>query len=151
MKQLINGILAIFTGMFTILKHAFRPAVTLEYPEKKAGFNSRLRGRVALRTNKDGSDVCIACGSCQKVCPCNDLIKIEKEKDENGKFYPKKFSIDIGRCIFCGNCTEICPVNAIVLTKEYELADYDKANVNYDKQKLSLTYEESEKIIKDIK
>ena len=81
MKKLINktisGIIEIGRGMFTIMKHFFRKPITLEYPEKRPVLNGRFRGRLALLTNKDGSDVCIGCKSCTKVCPCIDLIQIE--------------------------------------------------------------------------
>ena len=54
MKKLINktvsGIIEIARGMFTILKHAFRPAITLEYPEKKPVLSSRIRGKLLYKT-----------------------------------------------------------------------------------------------------
>ena len=148
-EKTFKGIKEIARGMFTIGKHIFRPAITLEYPEKKPELNSRFRGRVALTLNKDGSDKCIACESCAKVCPCGDLIHIEKEKNENGKFFAKEFTIDIGRCIFCGNCQDVCPVNAIVLTKEFELANYSRESLVLDKKQLTLTVEQSTDILKE--
>lgn len=147
MKKLINktasGIVEIARGMFTIAKHTFRPAITLEYPEKKAVFNSRMRGKLALTTNQDGSLACIGCMSCTKVCPCGDLIQIETHKDENNKPVIDKFTIDIGRCIFCGNCTQACPKSAIVMTEEYELATYSREAAVFDKEMLKLSPEKS--------
>ncbi len=153
MKKLINktisGIIEIGRGMATIMKHFFRKPITLEYPEKRPDLSSRFRGRLALLTNKDGSDVCIGCKSCVKVCPCNDLIQIETLKDpETKKITVKQFTIDIGRCIFCGNCTEICPKTALVMTDEFELADYSRQSLVFDKRALTLTPEASE-LLKD--
>jgi len=147
MKKLINktvsGIIEIARGMFTILKHALRPAITLEYPEKKAVLTSRIRGRLALTTNQEGDLNCVGCMSCTKVCPCGDLIQIESSKDENNKPVINKFTIDIGRCIFCGNCTQACPKDALIMTDEYELADYSRESLVFDKDKLMLSPEES--------
>jgi NADH-quinone oxidoreductase subunit I len=150
MKKLINktlsGIIEIARGMFTILKHVFRPAITLEYPEKRPVFNSRIRGRLALVTNHDGSLVCLGgCKSCTKVCPCGDLIQIETSKDENNKTVVDKFTIDIGRCIFCGNCTQACPNNALIMIDEYELANYSRESLVFDKDRLKLSPAESER------
>lgn len=147
MKNVINktvsGIVEIARGMFTILKHAFRPAITLEYPEVKPKLSSRMRGRLALTSNEDGSLACIGCMSCTKVCPCGDLIQIEATKDENNKQQINKFTIDIGRCIFCGNCTQVCPKFAIIMTDDYELSDYSRESLVFDKEKLQLSPEES--------
>ena len=147
MKKLFNktvcGITEIARGMFTILKHAFRPAITLEYPEKKPVLSSRTRGRLALTTNQDGNLTCVGCMSCTKACPCGDLIQIESAKDENNRTVINKFTIDIGRCIFCGNCTQACPKDALIMTDEYELADYSRESLVLDKDKLMLSPEES--------
>lgn len=143
LNKTVSGIIEIIRGMFTILKHAFRPAITLEYPEKKPVLNSRSRGRLALTTNHDGKLSCIGCMSCTKVCPCGDLIQIEAVKDENNKPVINKFTIDIGRCIFCGNCTEVCPKDALIMTDEFELADSSRKSLVFDKERLRLSPEES--------
>lgn len=143
-NKTLSGIIEIARGMFTILKHAFRPAITQEYPEVRPKFNSRISGRLALTTNPDGKLACIGCMSCTKVCPCGDLIQIEATKDENNKPVIHKFTIDLGRCIFCGNCTQVCPKDAIVMTEGFELADYSRESLVYDKERLQLSPEESE-------
>lgn len=40
-----------------------------------------------------------------------------------------EFKHHIDRCLFCGQCEEVCPVDAIEMTKEYELASYDRAEM----------------------
>ncbi|WP_369669889.1 4Fe-4S binding protein [Enterococcus faecium] len=40
------------------------------------------------------------------------------------------------RCIFCGYCQEACPTGAIVLEKEFELADYHREDFIYTKERL---------------
>lgn len=143
---LINGIIEISRGMYTVFIHAFRPPVTIEYPEVKPELSPRYHGSLALLVNEDGSDACIGCKSCAKVCPCGDLIQISTSKDENNKLSVDNFTVDIGRCIFCGNCTEACPKKVLVMTKKYELANFTKESLVLDKQKISLSPEESKKI-----
>lgn len=108
----------------TVLKHIFRKPVTLEYPEVKNEFNDRFKGKLALR-----KEMCIGCGTCQRVCPCFDVIKIEKEKTEKG-FIIKSFDADFSKCIFCGNCVNTCPKGALYMEKVYELAVDDKKKLN---------------------
>ena len=98
-----------------VFKHILKPAVTLEYPEKKLDVGDHFRGKPIVCG-------CVKCGTCIKVCPCG-AIKIE---DNN-------FIIDMKKCIFCGNCAYYCPKSAIIMSKDYELA------TNIDKQ-LELIY-----------
>ncbi len=75
---------------------------------------------------------CTACGTCQRVCPSFGTIEIVKEKNEEGKFYSKEYSIDLNKCIFCGNCVQYCPFDAIKMTKGYELANEQKSALKLD-------------------
>jgi NAD(P)H-quinone oxidoreductase subunit I len=34
-------------------------------------------------------------------------------------------------CIFCANCVEFCPTNCLSVTEDYELAAYDRHDLNY--------------------
>lgn len=146
LNKTISAIVEIGRGMATIGRHFFRKPITRQYPEERPQFNERYRGRLALLTNPDGSDACIGCMSCTKVCPCGDLIQIQTSKDpETKKFKVEEFTIDVGRCIFCGNCTNACPKGAIVMTDEFELADYSREKLVYDKKRLTLSPEESDK------
>ena len=149
LKKLISGIIEIARGMFTVSKHVFRKPITLEYPEKRPELNARYRGKVALLTNEDGSLRCTGCEMCKKVCPCVDLIQINKSKDEAGKIIIEGFTVDIGRCIFCGNCEKVCPSKSIVLTKEFETAEYSREACVLNKEKLTLSPEKSKEIDKE--
>ena len=40
------------------------------------------------------------------------------------------------RCILCGFCEEACPKDAIFMSNELELADYTRAGLVYDMEKL---------------
>lgn len=149
-KKLKSGIIAIKNGMEMIVKHAFRPAITVQYPEVKDEFNARLRGHIALTSNEDGSSKCIDCKSCVRVCPCGDLIKIESHKDAEGKVIIDKFQIDLGRCIVCGNCVDICPKSALIMSNDYELAKYDKKDLIFEIEDLKLSYEQTQNLLKEL-
>lgn len=142
-KQIIKQfkyIIALVLGHLTVFKHLFKKPVTLEYPEKKAVLNENFRGEHALVTDSSGKLLCTACGTCQRVCPSFGTIEIEKEKNEEGKIYPEKYSIDLSKCIFCGNCVSYCPFGAIVMTKEYELSNPKKSSLILDINTLKENY-----------
>lgn len=136
-------ILSLILGHLTVFKHLFKKPVTLEYPEKKAVLNENFRGEHALVLNDEGNTICTACGTCQRVCPSFGTIEIEKEKDEEGKFHPKNYSIDFNKCIFCGNCVQYCPFGAIIMTKQYELADEKKSSLILDINALKKNYSDN--------
>ena len=52
--------------------------------------------------------------------------------EETKKKELRNYSIDFGVCIFCGNCVEYCPTNCLSMTEEYELAAFDRHNLNFD-------------------
>ena len=47
------------------------------------------------------TDICVACGTCQPVCPVGAISE--------GDIY----HIDPDTCIECGSCAEVCPTGAI--------------------------------------
>jgi len=136
----LKYVIALIVGHFTVFKHVFKSPVTLEYPEKRAEQNDRFRGEHALTSDENGKLKCTACGTCQRVCPSFGTIEIEKEKGEDGKFYPKNYSIDMNLCIFCGNCVQYCPFDAIIMTKNFEMADEKKSSLKLDINTLKKNY-----------
>jgi formate hydrogenlyase subunit 6/NADH:ubiquinone oxidoreductase subunit I len=43
-----------------------------------------------------------------------------------GKGMEAEINHYVDRCVFCGQCAEVCPRNAITMSKEYELAGFDR-------------------------
>ena len=77
----------------------------------------------------------MGCCLCAAVCPAQ-CITIETAENENHEKYAKHYEINIARCIFCGYCVEACPVGALQMTGEYELSDYSREGLLYNKERL---------------
>ena len=122
-------------SLWEVLKHTFVKPDTVEYPEQKPALFPRYRGRIVLTRDPDGEERCVACNLCAVVCPVA-CIALQKTEDENGRWYPEFFRINFSRCILCGFCEEACPTNAIQLTPDFEMCEYDRQNMVYEKQHL---------------
>ena len=126
-KESVQAAKYIGQGLSVTFDHMRRRPVTVQYPYEKLIPSERYRGRIHYEFDK-----CIACEVCVRVCPIN-LPVVDWEFDKKAK--KKKlnhYSIDFGVCIFCGNCVEYCPTNCLSMTEEYELAAYDRHELNYD-------------------
>jgi NADH-quinone oxidoreductase subunit I len=119
----------------TVLLHTFRRPVTVQYPEEKPYLPPRYRGRIVLSRDPDGAERCVACYLCAVACPV-DCIVLQATEDEHGRRYPDFFRINFSRCIFCGLCEEACPTYAIQLTPDFEMSEYDRQNLVYEKEDL---------------
>ncbi|MEJ2422058.1 MAG: NADH-quinone oxidoreductase subunit I [Acidobacteriota bacterium] len=127
---------AILQGLALTFSHIFRRSVTLEYPETRWSLPPQYRGAPVLLTGLDGNEKCTSCKLCQFICPPK-AIRIEAGETEREKEkFPQSFTIDMGLCIFCGYCQEVCPVEAIWLKETFELADYERPNLVFNKDKL---------------
>src|ERR1035437_9398517 len=60
-------------------------------------------------------------------------------EDEYGRRYPEFFRINFSRCIFCGFCEEACPTYAIQLTPDFEMGEYRRENLVYEKEDLMIS------------
>lgn len=121
--------------IWTTFLHMFRKRVTYQYPEEKAPLPPRWRGRIILSRDPDGMERCVACHLCSAVCPV-DCIALAATEDEEGRRYPEFFRINFSRCIFCGLCEDACPTYAIQLVPDFEMGEYDRQNLVYEKEDL---------------
>jgi len=133
--------------MFSILRsiwytflHAFHKRETILYPEEKPYLPPRYRGRIILSRDSDGNERCVACYLCAAACPV-DCISLQAAEDENRRRYPEFFRINFSRCIFCGYCEEACPTYAIQLTSDFEMGEYYRQNMVYEKEHLLISGE----------
>jgi NADH-quinone oxidoreductase subunit I len=126
----------ILRGMSVTGTYFVQDKVTVEYPKEKLQTYPRFRGMHALLTNPGTGDTkCVACMLCATICPSR-CIHIIGEVTPEGRSRPESFNLDLARCMFCGLCEEVCPVAAIVMTKVYELATFDKGDFWLTKEKL---------------
>lgn len=121
--------------MWGIFKHSFHKRETIQYPDEKPYIPPRWRGRIVLSRDPDGEERCVACYLCSVACPV-DCIALQATEDDHGRRYPEFFRINFSRCIFCGMCEEACPTYAIQLTPDFEMCEYDRPNLVYEKEHL---------------
>lgn len=114
-------------GLAVTFDHMHRRPITVQYPYEKLIPSERFRGRIHYEFDK-----CISCEVCVRVCPINLPVVDWEFNKATKKKELKHYSIDFGVCIFCGNCVEYCPTNCLSMTEEYELAAYDRHELNYD-------------------
>jgi NADH-quinone oxidoreductase subunit I len=125
-------------SVWIVLRHAFSRRVTVLYPEKKRRLAARWRGRIVLSRDPDGEERCVACYLCSVACPVN-CIALQADTDGKGRRYPAFFRINFSRCIYCGFCEEACPTYAIQLTPDYEMAEYRRESMVYEKEDLLIS------------
>jgi NADH-quinone oxidoreductase subunit I len=136
--------IAVFKGLFIVLKHAFRRPTTLRYPEEKRQLPLASRGRHYLTKWEDGLERCVGCELCAIVCPAQAIYVKAAENDpdhpnSHGERYASDFQINMLRCIYCGMCEEACPTGAIILSNEFELSGYTRESLIYTKDILTET------------
>lgn len=98
---------------------------TVQYPEEKTPQSPRFRGLHALREYPGGEERCIGCKLCEAVCPAL-AITIDTEEREDGSRRTTRYDIDLFKCVYCGFCEEACPVDAIVETRVFEYAFFER-------------------------
>jgi NADH-quinone oxidoreductase subunit I len=130
--------LSILRGLWIMLTHTFRRRVTVQYPEQPPSMPPRYRGRIVLTRDPGGAERCVACYLCAAVCPV-ECIALQAATDARGRRYPEFFRINFSRCIFCGFCEEACPTDAIQLTPDFELGEYVRQNLVYEKEHLLIS------------
>ncbi|MFN2198259.1 MAG: NADH-quinone oxidoreductase subunit NuoI [Anaerolineales bacterium] len=127
--------ISILRSIWLVILHAFHRRETVQYPDEQFYLPPRFRGRIVLTRDPDGEERCVACNLCAVACPV-DCISLQATEDEYGRRYPEFFRINFSRCIFCGFCEEACPTYAIQLTPDFEMGEYERQNLVYEKEDL---------------
>ncbi len=132
--------LSLLVTLWRVFLHAFHKRETVQYPDEMPYLAPRYRGRIILSRDPDGQERCVACYLCSAACPV-DCIALQATEDETGRRYPAWFRINFSRCIFCGYCEEACPTYAIQLTPDFEMGDYKRQSLVYEKEDLLISGE----------
>jgi NADH-quinone oxidoreductase subunit I len=137
---------AIFAGLRTTIRHAFKPSITQQYPEQRPHLPANYRGVHRLNRDEEGRVKCVACYMCSTACPahCIDIVAAPSPWPDREK-YPELFAIDELRCIYCGMCEQACPVDAIELTTLFDLTGMSREEMIFDKEKLLSVFDETVK------
>jgi len=133
-----SGAFGIVRSVWIVFWHLLRRRETILYPDEKHVMPPRWRGRIILSRDPDGEERCVACYLCAAACPV-DCISLQATEDADGRRYPAFFRINFSRCIFCGFCEEACPTYAIQLTGDYEMGEYERQNLVYEKEHLLIS------------
>ena len=141
LKEAGYSLLSIVKGLGVTAANARRKPVTILYPEVRPNLAPRFRGLPEV-----DMDLCIVCKMCEKVCPTQCILIVEKprpavteEADPDAPKVARKkeasvFDINAGLCMFCGMCEEACPtkpVKAIALHHNFEVAKASRDELVY--------------------
>jgi NADH-quinone oxidoreductase subunit I len=130
--------ISLLRSLWLVFLHAFRRRETIAYPEQRRYLAPRWRGRIILSRDPEGEERCVACYLCAVACPV-DCIALQATQDEYGRRYPEFFRINFSRCIFCGLCEEACPTYAIQLTPDFEMSEYRRQDMVFEKEDLLIS------------
>jgi len=123
--------LPLLRGMMVTARHFFKNLVkskyTISYPEERRPYSGRYRGHHILTTRPDGSVRCVACFLCSTNCPAECIhIEAGEQPDVNIEKYPVVYEIDMLRCVFCGYCVDACPEEAIIMSRNTDMAYFNR-------------------------
>ena len=107
-----------------VLKSLFKKPATTTYPKEKAVIPKNFRGKI-----KFDSKTCIGCKICMRDCPAK---AVEISPTDQEKVFKAKFYLD--RCIYCAQCVDSCPRKALSSSEQFELANYNRANLEDDQE-----------------
>lgn len=119
----------LFKGFKYTVKQLTKKNVTTKYPDEPIYLPDRFRGIQKFYPEK-----CIVCHQCENICPtgCIKLFgKPHPDPNKKGKVI-ESYNINFELCILCDLCTEVCPTEAIVMTNNFELAEYSRDKLYKD-------------------
>ncbi len=130
-SSLGSGIASLVKGMQVTGKEFVTPKITERYPEdrKEMNISQRFRARLELIYDAEGNHKCIACGTCERVCP-NGTITLQTKMvdtwDGRKKKKLDKYIYDLGSCTFCQLCVINCPTQALNFSNDFEQAVFSR-------------------------
>ena len=132
-KSLGNGFASLIKGLSVTGKEFVTPKITERYPEDRDTYKwpERFRACLELVYDKEGNHKCIACGTCERVCP-NGTISLQTKMVDTltgKKRKLVKYSYDLGSCTFCQLCATNCPTGALTFSNDFEQSVFTRAKL----------------------
>ncbi|MBO5457219.1 MAG: NADH-quinone oxidoreductase subunit I [Muribaculaceae bacterium] len=133
-SNLGSGIASLVKGMQVTGKEFITPKITEQYPDNRDNLPvaDRFRAILTLKYDDEGNHKCIACGTCERVCP-NGTITLDTKMVEtwDGKKKKKlgKYIYDLGSCTFCQLCVTNCPTDALEFSNDFEQAVFTRGKL----------------------
>lgn len=133
--KLLKGLWGLMLGMAVTLKYMFSRKTTVEYPDVRKELADRYIGYVKMMYETEGEFAgytkCVACMACVVVCPVSCIqVTADKHPDPTKKRIASEFKLDYVKCEFCNLCIEACNFDAIIMGHDYEVALYDRAEMD---------------------
>ena len=103
---------------------------TEAYPFKPIQLTERFRGKLDIDPAK-----CTGCQVCSIVCPASviTMVDLGTRKVGERELKVRRPLFDLASCIFCGECVDNCAFNALELSKQFEIATPNKADLLMNK------------------
>lgn len=126
-----SGIASLVKGMSVTGKEFVTPKITEQYPDNRDNLPvaDRFRAILTLKYDDQGNHKCIACGTCERVCP-NGTINLDIKQVETWDGKKKKkldnYYYDLGSCTFCQLCVTNCPTDALEFSNDFEQAVFTR-------------------------
>ncbi len=133
-SNLGSGIASLVKGMQVTGKEFVTPKITEEYPDNRDNLPvaDRFRAVLTLKYDDQGNHKCIACGTCERVCPNGTIslgIKTVDTWDGKKKKKLDKYMYDLGSCTFCQLCVTNCPTDALEFSNDFEQAVFTRGKL----------------------
>lgn len=133
-SNLGSGIASLLKGMQVTGKEFITPKITEQYPDNRDNLPvaDRFRAVLTLKYDDEGNHKCIACGTCERVCPNGTInlgIKTVETWDGKKKKKLDKYMYDLGSCTFCQLCVTNCPTDALEFSNDFEQAVFTRGKL----------------------
>lgn len=133
-SNLGSGIASLIKGMQVTGKEFVTPKITEEYPDNRDNLSvaDRFRAVLTLKYDDQGDHKCIACGTCERVCPNGTIslgIKTVDTWDGKKKKKLDKYMYDLGSCTFCQLCVTNRPTDALEFSNDFEQAVFTRGKL----------------------
>ena len=129
LQKAAKGVVSLFNGMGVTIGYFVSPSriITQQYPENRDELQmfERFRGHLVMIHDENNHHRCTGCGICEKACP-NGTISVLTTTDVTGRKVLGRYIYRLSQCTLCNLCTESCPFDAITMSREFELAVYDR-------------------------